>query len=361
MNAIIGFNDILSKMDLNPIQSKYLMNIKASAHSLLAIINDILDFSKIEAGKLEIINTNYNLRSLLDNIIAIFIILFQEKKLDFRFTIAENLPSNIIGDENRLRQILTNLISNALKYTNAGSVVFSSSLSSDHQSGYLQFDIQDTGIGIREEDVQKLFKPFEQLDTRKNRNVVGTGLGLAISDKLCQLMGGTLTLESKYGIGSKFSVVIPYIQAESIAIKTEDEEFEDFSAPTARVLVVDDIEINLDVADAILDSFDLKVDIAQSGKVGIELALKNEYDIIFMDHMMPEMDGIEAASRIRDIGGYCTTVPIIALTANVINGAESMFMDNKFSGFLPKPLEIISMNKCLRRFLPREKIEGAIK
>jgi CheY-like chemotaxis protein len=278
-----------------------------------------------------------------------------------------------------LRQVLTNLLSNAMKYTPQGQVEFTAWLSGERPpfndgslpleglspgketSGedapvFLRFDIRDTGIGIREEDAGKLFKPFEQLDTRKNRNVVGTGLGLAICFRLCQLMGGDLWLKSQYGVGSVFSVAIPYIPAEESAGDADAGNLGEFSARGVKVLVVDDIEINLELTEAMLNSFDIEVDLAQKGEEALELTQVNAYDIIFMDHMMPGMDGIETTRRIRELKGPCATVPIIALTANVVNGAESMFLENKFNGFLAKPIEFASLNLCLRKWLPPEKI-----
>jgi CheY-like chemotaxis protein len=383
MNAILGLNELLSRSELDATQSKYLTDIRKSAQSLLAIINDILDFSKIEAGKMSIVDGDYNLRSLLDNLRVMFEIMFQEKKLAFHFHVDDTLPGFVYGDENRLRQVLTNILSNAMKYTPQGQVKFSawldSPLSTDNPLSvesplppdsplsrkenpggdspvFLRFDVEDTGIGIREEDAGKLFKPFEQLDTRKNRNVVGTGLGLAICFRLCQLMGGDLWLKSKYGVGSVFSVAIPYVPAEESAGDTASGSVVEFSARGVKVLVVDDIEINLELTEAMLDSFDIKADLAKRGEEALELARANTYDIIFMDHMMPGMDGIETTRRIRELKGPHAAVPIIALTANVINGAESMFLENQFNGFLAKPIEFASLNLCLRRWLPPEKI-----
>jgi CheY-like chemotaxis protein len=220
---------------------------------------------------------------------------------------------------------------------------------------FLRFDVRDTGIGIREEDAGKLFKPFEQLDTRKNRNVVGTGLGLAICFKLCRLMGGELWLKSKYGAGSVFSVAVPYTPAVESIGEAAPGSLGEFSAPGVKVLVVDDIEINLELTEAMLNSFDIKADLAKGGEEALELARANAYDIIFLDHMMPGMDGIVTTRRIRE-RGPCAAVPIIALTANVVNGAESMFLENQFNGFLAKPIEFASLNLCLRKWLSPEKI-----
>jgi CheY-like chemotaxis protein len=255
------------------------------------------------------------------------------------------------GDENRLRQILTNLLSNAMKYTKEGYVEFSARLAGDA----LRFDVKDTGIGIREADMARLFKPFEQLDLRKNRNVVGTGLGLAISYNLCQLMGGTLTLDSVYGEGSTFSIELPYTPVAGDA-DAETRAVGEFVASAARILVVDDIEINLSVAEALLSAFGIEPDLAIRGADAVELASRKRYDLIFMDHMMPEMDGLETTSRIRELGGWNGVVPIVALTANAINGVEEMFLMNRLNDFLPKPLDFTDLNLCLRKWLPAELI-----
>ncbi|MDR2470623.1 MAG: response regulator [Treponema sp.] len=355
MNAILGLNEILARTELNPVQRKYLLDIKKSAQSLLTIINDILDFSKIEAGKLEILNSNYSLRALLDNLHSMFDILYRAKNLALHFD-ASGVPDSVNGDENRTRQVLTNLLSNALKYTPQGEVAFSARLDRmEDGKEALRFDIRDTGIGIRKEDTEKLFKPFEQLDTRKNRNVAGTGLGLAICYRLCRLMGGDLWLESEYGKGSVFSAAIPYIPAKEQPQDAAPDEGV-FSAPGAKVLVVDDIDINLEVCGAMLDAFGIEADRAANGRMAIELAAANRYDMIFMDHMMPEMDGIETVKHIRTFNKYCKTVPIIALTANVINDAEQMFIENQFNGLLAKPIEFDSLGRCLRQWLPGDKI-----
>ncbi|MDR0389569.1 MAG: response regulator [Spirochaetaceae bacterium] len=352
MNAILGLNELLRRGELNQVQRKYLDDIHKSANSLLSIINDILDFSKIEAGKLEIINNDYSLSSLLDNLFVMFELMFKKKELTLNFIIDENLPEFVFGDENRLRQVLINLLSNAMKYTLEGTVELSAWL--EHET--LHFDVKDTGIGIKKEDAGRLFQPFEQLDTRKNRNVAGTGLGLAICYRLSRLMGGDLSLESEYGVGSTFSLSLPYVEAKAPGGRQGPEAPLEFSAPRARVLVVDDIEINLDVTGAMLESFDIQVDLTQKGLLAIELVQKNSYDLVFMDHMMPEMDGIETTRRIRELGIGYKKIPIVALTANVVAGAETMFLKNQFNDFLAKPIEFASLNRCLRKWLPPEKI-----
>jgi CheY-like chemotaxis protein len=218
--------------------------------------------------------------------------------------------------------------------------------------------IHDTGIGIRPDDLKRLFLPFEQLDMRKNKYIAGTGLGLAISRKLCELMGGRLSVESAYGAGTTFTVDIPCIaRTENMAIDESKEKIAEFSAKEANVLVVDDIEINLSVAEAMLQIFEITPDLTLRGAEAVEMAAKKQYDLIFMDHMMPEMDGFETMKQIRTIGRY-EFIPIVALTANVINNAEQMFLENGFNGFIPKPIDINALNLCLRKFLPGNLIES---
>jgi len=353
MNAILGMSEMLSRDELTDTQTRYVADIRKSSQALLTIINDILDFSKIEAGKLTIIQSGYNLHQLLFNLESIFAMMFTSKQLSFSFKVDRSVPTWIYGDENRLRQILTNLLSNAMKYTNEGGAVFLVSLEGDA----LRFDVGDTGIGIREDDLQKLFKPFEQLDTLRNKNIVGTGLGLAISHHLAGLMNGNLSLESEYGKGSTFTLRIPYVPVTQATTETLDEAVEEFTAPNARVLVVDDIDINLAVAEAMLSAFDISPTLSMRGADAILQVAEQRFDIIFMDHMMPGMDGVETTAAIRKLGGWCATVPIIALTANAVNGAEEMFMKHKFNGFVPKPLELDMLNLCLRKWLPHDLIQ----
>ena len=352
MNAIIGMSEMLNRSEMTEKQRKYVYDIRKASSALLSIINDILDFSKIESGKMELIYSDFSMKTLLDHLHSMFSMLCEEKNLEIQFTVSDNIPESVFGDEIRIRQIFTNLLSNAVKYTKSGGISFAA-----WQDGSeLRFKVKDTGIGIRDEDKGKLFRPFEQLDVRKNRNVVGTGLGLAITYNLCRMMGGNLWFDSTYGQGSAFFVSLPYLPADQ-SIQDEADEVKDFTATDAKILVVDDIEINLAVAEALLSNFDITPDVVVSGKEALESARKTRYDIIFMDHMMPEMDGVETTRHIRAIGGWNSKVPIIALTANAIAGVEQMFMDNDFDGFLPKPLDISALNLCLRKWLPTRVME----
>ena len=351
MNAILGMSTILDRLNLDPEHKKYISDIRSASNSLLSIINDILDFSKIEAGKMEIVKENYNLTAMLDNLRSMFSTMCAQKQLAMECNFSKSLPEKVNGDENRLRQVLTNLLSNALKYTQDGSITFSAWLDEDKNN--LRFDIKDTGIGIRENDIEKLFSPFEQLDLRKNRNIAGTGLGLAISCNLCRMMDGDIEVSSVYGEGSVFSVIMPFIPVdnEHSTNKQKLENIEEFAAPDAKVLVVDDMEINLTVAQLMLEVFEIIPDLAGGGKDAIELAKNKEYDLIFMDYMMPEMDGVEVTKHIRELGGWNENIPIIALSANAVKDTEQIFLSNRMDDILPKPIELTALNLCLRKWL----------
>jgi len=375
MNTIIGMGELLSRTELERAQRKYLDDILTSSKSLLVIINDILDFSDIEAGKLEIVNTYFDLTALLNNLYYIFNVALHAKDISLDFQLGTGVPNQICGDEIRLRQVLANLLSNANKYTLEGSVAFSASvgtrsplqsrvakeaLSKLEQEGppliWLTFVVKDTGIGIKRTKLAKLFTPFEQLDLRKNRSVEGTGLGLAIAKRLCEMMGGSLEIESVYSEGTTCTVCIPFKTEASrhTAAEPETPNASMLLAPNARVLVVDDMVINLAVAEAMLETFSINPDKASSGNEALRLASRNTYDLIFMDHMMPEMDGITATKNIRSTKNPNSNTPIIALTANVVSGMRERYLKNGFDDFLPKPLELGELNHILSKWLTAE-------
>jgi signal transduction histidine kinase/ActR/RegA family two-component response regulator len=348
MNAIIGLNDILARTELDEKQRKYLADIRNSAGTLLGLINDILDFSKIEAGKMTIVSAVYNLRGLLEHLNSMYGRIFADKDLYFHMEIDDNLPEWVTGDEMRVRQTLTNLITNAAKYTRTGGGVMKAHL--DETKHFLIFEMHDTGIGVKEDEVEQLFKPFERLDIVKNRAIQGAGLGLPISANFCKLMGGSLSVVSEYGKGSCFIAKLPYVYADKAHFE-EEESADVFPAPELKVLVVDDIEINLDVAAVMLEAFGIRADLAGSGEAAIKKVCEKDYDVVFMDHMMPEMDGIETTQCIRAMGGKYKDLPIIALTANAVNDAEKNFLENGFTGFLAKPLELSTLSRCLKKLV----------
>jgi len=357
MNAIIGMGELLSHEVLNERQAGYVRDISLSGKSLLGIIDDILDFSKIESGKFELNTVDYNFRELMDNIASMFTYVAHDKGLAFMVEMADDLPEYLYGDDLRLRQTLTNICGNAIKFTEKGHVRLS--IRADENN--LIFVVEDTGMGISREDLPKLFDAFEQVNKSKTRNVTGTGLGLSICKSFVKMMGGEITVESEYGQGTAFTVTIPIIYGDAeYARKNETEAVKTaFSAPDARILVVDDNEFNLKVVYGHLNLIDIEAETANSGYKAIELIKQNDYDIVFMDHMMPEMDGIVTVQRIRDLGGKYADITIIALTANAISGAREMFLENGFDDFLSKPIDSSELYEIVQGYLPPDKIKAA--
>ncbi|MCQ2523151.1 MAG: ATP-binding protein [Lachnospiraceae bacterium] len=481
MNAIVGMTEILLRTDLNDQQKGCLYNIKHSGNSLLLIINDLLDFSKIEAGKMELVNENYDPISILNDVSMIVLNRIGDKPVDLFYDVDKNLPAKLYGDSGRVKQIIINLMNNAVKFTDAGYVKLTVSvLEKVGKNVTLKFDVKDTGQGIKEEDLGKLFETFKQVDMARNRKKEGTGLGLSISKQLAKLMGGDVSVTSVYGEGSTFSFTIkqkiiderPCAQlseeydgkslriggwvceqkrehveklledfrfrlevydsntlpdadadyilvddecyernkeilhelAENVSVtvlynpmknvyadgkinfvaaplyssklvkiinrEKEDleganpEEIINFSAPDAKILLVDDTDMNLKVAVGLLAPLNMKIDVARSGKESIEKAQRKQYDIIFMDHMMPGMDGVEASRKIRELEvfeGYYKDSPIIALTANANMEAKELFKQSGVEELVTKPIEIAQLAKAIRRHLPAEMIQKPVK
>ncbi|MCL2689992.1 MAG: transporter substrate-binding domain-containing protein, partial [Chitinispirillia bacterium] len=359
MNAIIGMSEILGHEKLSALQKNYVNDISASAKSLLGIINDILDMSKIEAGKLELNPVDYNFNQFMDNMVSMFTHVAKNKGLEFKVDVADKLPDYLYGDDLRLRQSLTNICANAVKFTQKGHVKLS--VSTREQT--LLFKIEDTGSGIRKEDLPKLFKAFEQVDKTKNRNVTGTGLGLSICKSFVEMMGGEVTVESEYGHGTAFTVAIPVVMGnpENIQYDKNVNIEQNLSAPEAKILVTDDNEFNLKVASGLLGLMDIKTETADSGFKAIELVKQNDYDIVFMDQMMPEMDGIQTVQEIRKLGGKYEKLIIVALTANAVKGAREMFAENGFNDFISKPIDANELRGIIKKHLPPEKIQTDVK
>jgi len=355
MNAILGMAELLEHERLNDHQMSFVKDISASAHSLLGIINDILDMSKIEAGKLELNPVDYNLHQFADNIASMFAYVARNKGLEFMLEKADNLPDCLFGDDLRLRQVLTNICGNAVKFTKEGYV----KLKITALGAQLIFRIEDTGMGIHKGDLSKLFNAFEQVDKSKNRNVVGTGLGLSISKSFVKMMGGEITVESEYGRGTVFSVIIPAIRGNDDNIRKNmvNEAAQALSAPNAEILVTDDNVFNLKVASGLLSLMDIQADTADSGIMAIELIKQKDYDIVFMDQMMPEMDGIETVREIRNMGGKFEELVIVALTANAVKNARDMFISNGFNDFLAKPVNSDELCEIVKKYLPLNKIQ----
>ena len=474
MNAIVGMTDILLREDLPEQTREYLYNIKSSGNALITIINDILDFSKIESGKMEIIEDEYEPMSMFHDLSMIFLNRIGDKDVELLYDIDIDLPMRLYGDAQRIRQIIINLMNNAIKFTEEGFVKLSVEVQkTSEEEVNLTFKVQDTGQGIREEDKEKLFGSFQQVDTKKNRYKEGTGLGLAICKQLAELMGGSIQVESEYGKGSVFAVTIPQkirsekraadirrkpanqvvlsarfdnelvllryqdliekyqvadvkledavregkridafftddpgsvleaerrqlevwkttfcilqnpmcqnlsgehgtlinkplyslnfcqvINHEEISFNEEKEDVTCFIAPEARILIVDDTEMNLKVAIGLLEPLQLQIDTAANGKQAVKMIQENRYDIVFMDHMMPVMDGVEATVAVRALeGDYYKKLPIIALTANATMEARENFKQNGLNDFVAKPIKVKEICKCIRKWLPVEKVQ----
>ncbi|MDR1196279.1 MAG: response regulator [Endomicrobium sp.] len=355
LNAIIGIADIMKNTNLDDKQQEHMRHIQNSSHMLLTLINDILDFSKIEAGKFELVNEYFNLSQLLNRVESLFHVMFAQKNLEFVCRFGDDLPEVVLGDEKRITQILTNLLNNSFKYTNEGRVIFSAALCAKTQD--ICFDVEDTGIGIKKEDMPRLFKAFEQFDKVKNKKAVGTGLGLAITKSLVELMRGSVNVKSEYGVGSCFSLRVHLPFGTESDIKREQPIVYKFVAPDAKILLVDDIEINLMVAKAMLKGYGIVPDTALNGKEALDMVKNKNYDLVLMDHMMPEMDGVEATQKIRELGNKYETLPVVALTANAVSGAESMFLSKGFNGFLSKPMDAQALAASLLKWLPKKLIK----
>jgi signal transduction histidine kinase/CheY-like chemotaxis protein len=474
MNAITGMAELALREDLPQAAKEHVLTIKQAGSNLLSIINDILDFSKIESGKLEIIKSNYQFSSLVNDVVSIIRMRVVDSNVQFVVNIDSKIPNALFGDEVRIRQVLLNILSNAVKFTKDGFISFAiNGEIVDNDTVCMTIEVTDSGKGIKEEDVKKLFGDFVQVDTASNKGIEGTGLGLAITKNLVQAMSGDINVHSEYGKGSMFTITIPQkihspepiaeienpeektvlvyerreIYADSIVctidnldvnceraesdedmrekLKAKDYSFvfvefsllgnvkkilsecnskaqivllaefgdviydkslsvismpvhsisvanilngvsdnfsysanksqiADFSAPSARVLIVDDINTNLKVAEGLLSPYNMKVDSVLSGAEAIKAVRGGSYDLVFMDHMMPEMDGIEATKRIRR---YDNSLPIIALTANAVSGTKQMFLENGFNDFLSKPIDVIKLDTMLKRWIPKEKQE----
>jgi len=472
MNSIMGMTELALREDVSPQVRNYLGNIRDAGTNLLNIINDILDFSKIESGKAELNISDYNILSVINDICNIISVRINSEAVQFITCIDPSVPTVMTGDERRIKQIVLNLASNAIKYTRHGSITISVSAENTAPDiTMLRFSVKDTGIGIKQADINRLFNEFERADTKRNRNIEGTGLGLAICKSLTEMMGGTIKVSSVYGAGSIFTVEIPQrvknaescinienreskniliciqnkeqlkaicaeIKSLGITFKSstnhellDREDFEKctdiiidaeeycqgrerlspykdkitviadpgahidcereirriyrpvtvisllvlfgsheipaeaqpqsrikrFSAPEAKILIVDDNRANLLVAERLISLYNTQIDTVDSGIMALKMVQQTDYDIVFMDHMMPELDGIETTQAIRSLGGKYTKLVIVALTANVISGAAEMFRESGLDDFLGKPIEMSELNRILTRFIPEEK------
>lgn len=363
MNAITGFAELC-------LQEKtyiYASDIKTAAKNLISIINDILDISKIEAGKLELVPSVYDTMAMLDDVISIINVQLEKKNLEFKIDIDKKLPKKMYGDEVRLKQILINLLGNSVKFTNEGRISLSvKQIDRSEENVSIMFKISDTGIGIKKEEMSKLFANFQQLDTHKNRKIEGSGLGLSISKTLAERMGGNISVSSVYGKGSVFTAVVvqkisdpsPISGSPSRAGADSEESKLTLYAPDAHVLVVDDNKVNLDVTARLLAIYGIKAEIADSGEKAVKMINSSYYDLVFMDHMMPDMDGVETTKIIRSQkDAYSQGLPVVALTANAVSGAREMFLESGFNDFISKPIQIPVLEKILEAWLPEQLVK----
>lgn len=367
MNAIIGMSEVALREEMSEETRKCLNIIKSSSTGLLGIINDILDISKIEAGKIDIIPEEYSLLSLVNDVKTIMDVRNIEKKLDLKFIVSDNIPNTLYGDPVRIKQVMMNFATNAVKYTDTGSVEVKvdCEYTSDNMVE-LRYFVKDTGMGIRSEDLKYLFLKYSQVDKRRNHGKEGTGLGLAICKQLIDLMGGRIDVSSEYGVGSTFGFVLPQkVMDATVGQKFEEFKYDEekkeesylFTAPTARVLVVDDSKVNRKVAKALFKPLEFEIDMAEDGLQAVNKVAVEQYDLILMDHFMPVMDGVEAAKTIRNMEGNPNqNIPIIALTADAVSGVKEKLMQAGMNDFISKPIDMKTACLKMRRFLPEEKV-----
>lgn len=370
MNSIIGFSELILQKSREKQIVDYANDIKRSSTNLLNIVNGILDISKIESGKRDYITEDYYTQSLLEDTIVIISNAAQEKNIAFVTDIDPHLPYQMHGDLSGIHEILLNVLSNAVKYTNEGSVTFRAyprEINHDHL--LLCFDIIDTGIGMREQDLKNVFEKFAQFDKQKNRNIQGTGLGMAIVRALIDEMNGELNIASEYGHGTQVHICIPQIRTDVRSIENTESPLQpdhsherdyDFTT-TAKVLVVDDNEMNLRVTYGLLKKYAIEAQLVESGADAIREVTNRHYDLVLMDHMMPEMDGVEAMKKIRQLGTSYKNLPIVLLTANAIQGVREQMLLEGFDGFLSKPINILALEKLLLDILPPSLISRTFK
>ena len=358
MNAIVGLSELAMKEEDEDKKKQYVSQINASANTMLVIINDILDFTKIEAGEMKIVTGDYDVKKMVREVVEVTSMGIGDKPVKMNLNINPGMPENLNGDSERIKQVLGNLISNAVKFTKEGSVTINVDYDDvDEENVMLRFRVADTGIGIMKQDYDMIFESFSQVDSRRNREAEGTGLGLAITQRLIQLMDGTIDVESEYGVGSVFKVGIPQKIAKAAAEKEPHKADGRLYAPHAKILVVDDNTVNLYVAKSLLEVYGITPACVPSGENAIKAAGRRQYDIILMDYMMPKMDGIEAAAIIRREYPAYQEVPIIAFTANAIEEARDVLLKEGMDDFLSKPLKGADLEAILRKWLPKDKIQ----
>lgn len=369
INAILGMNEMILREEKDPAIRGYAGNIQASGNSLLSIVSDVLDISKIESGKLEIIPVDYEVNSLISDCCNLAAGRAKAKELELLVECADNVPMKLCGDETHIRQIIVNLLTNAVKYTEKGTVKLIVSGRFTDGGFVLKVDVSDTGIGIAEENLPQLFTQFQRFDLQRNRNIEGTGLGLSIVKRLCDLMSGTITARSVLGSGSTFTVELPQKVVDSTpcggvnlnySAGAEHEYHHSFEAPEAKILAVDDLPVNLLVIANLLKETRIKIDTAGSGRECLDKCSQQKYDLILMDHMMPEMDGVQTFEKLHgDKSSPNFETPVIMLTANALAGMREQYMDVGFADYVSKPVRGAKLEEAIRRNLPESLIKPA--
>lgn len=369
INAILGMNEMILREEKDPAIRGYAGNIQASGNSLLSIVSDVLDISKIESGKLEIIPVDYEVNSLISDCCNMAAGRAKAKELELLVECADNVPMKLCGDETHIRQIIMNLLTNAVKYTEKGTVKLIVSGRFTDGGFVLKVDVSDTGIGIAEENLPQLFTQFQRFDLQRNRNIEGTGLGLSIVKRLCDLMSGSITARSVLGSGSTFTVELPQKVVDSTpcggvnlnySAGAEHEYHHSFEAPEAKILAVDDLPVNLLVIANLLKETRIKIDTAGSGRECLDKCSQQKYDLILMDHMMPEMDGVQTFEKLHgDKSSPNFETPVIMLTANALAGMREQYMDVGFADYVSKPVRGAKLEEAIRRNLPESLIKPA--
>ena len=368
INAVLGMDEMILREATEENIIEYATSIKRAGETLLSLVSDILDFSKIESGKMTLINEPYNVPDLINDMINAFSLRMRQKGLSFITEIDSNIPKVLVGDEIRIKQIALNILSNAFKYTKEGYVKLKISSIIENDKCKLLFSIEDTGSGIKKEALERLFETFERIDEKKNRHIEGSGLGLNITKNLLKMMGSDINVKSVYGRGSIFSFELcqdiidktPIGEISSEVVKTgvHEKNTEEFIAPKGRVLVVDDNMVNLTVMKGLLKKTQIKVDLALSGAEALRLTRFNKYHLIFMDHLMPELDGIETFVKMKEMEENLNIdTPCIVLTANAISGAKEQYMEAGFAEYMTKPIDITLLDTNLIKYLPKDLIE----
>lgn len=369
INAILGMNEMILRENNNWQIEEYANNIHSAGNSLLYLVNDVLDISKIESGKMEIMENIYDVPSFIYDCYNMIAEKAEKKGLELKVSCNPQIPSQLRGDESRLRQVATNLLSNAAKYTQKGSITLSFDRRDNDGQMMLVIAVKDTGIGINAENLEHLFTQFTRFDMAKNRNIEGTGLGLALTKRLTDLMHGTIDVQSIYGVGSSFTVTVPqeiidpapvgdFYQKNLSTADRGGKYKQSFEAPDAKILVVDDVEVNLKVIVNLLRATKMKVDTASNGRQCLEMITQTKYDLIFMDHMMPEMSGVDTYAEMKKLENSLNMdTPVIMLTANAVTGIREQFLQEGFVDYLSKPVSSDKLENMILQYLPEGKYQ----